>query len=120
MLEYVKIIGFIHFRNVIQEAMRIAGEEVSMKKSNTKKKKKPFWKRRILIDISRLRKNLSRIEPWFAERWKKDKTKEEEYELRRKGFMFVMEELKQRITREASKVKQYQNRIKTMSKQQEK
>ena len=34
--------------------------------------------------------------------------------------MFVMEELKQRITREASKVKQYQNRIKTMSKQQEK
>ena len=120
MLEYVKIIGFIHFRNVIQEAMRIAGEEVSMKKSNTKKKKKPFWKRRILIDISRLRKNLSRIEPWFAEGWKKDKTKEKEYELRRTGFMFVMEELKQRITREASKVKQYQNRIKTMSKQQEK
>ena len=99
-LEHVKITGFTHCRNVIQAAMKIVGEEVGMKKSNAKKKKEPFWKRRILTDISRLRKDLSRIEAWFAGRWKKDKKKEKDwldqkYGLRRKGFTLVMEELKQ-------------------------
>ena len=116
-LEHVKITGFTHCRNVIQAAMRIVGEEVGMKKSNAKKKKEPFWKRRILRDISRLRKDLSRIEAWFAGRWKNDKNKEKDlldqkYGLRRKGFSLVMEELKQRITTKATKVKRYGNRIK--------
>ena len=52
-LENIKITGFTHCRNVIQVAMRIIGEEVGMKKSNTKKKKEPFCKRKILRDISR-------------------------------------------------------------------
>ena len=46
-----------------------------MKKSNTKKKKGPFWKGRILKDISRLRKDLGKIEAWFVGRWKQDKKK---------------------------------------------
>ena len=65
-LKHVKITGFKHCRNVIQAAMRIVGE-VDMKKSNVKKKKEPFYKR-ILRDISRLRKHLSRIEAWFIGR----------------------------------------------------
>ena len=70
-----------------------------MKKSNAKKKKEPFWKRRILRDINRLRKDLSRIEAWFTERWKKDKNKEKDlidqkYGLRGKGFILVIEEQK--------------------------
>ena len=52
-LEHIKITGFTHCRNVIQVAMRIIGEEVGMKKSNTKKKKERFCKRKILRDISR-------------------------------------------------------------------
>ena len=74
-LEHVKITGFTHCRNVIQAAMKIVGEEAGMKKSNAKKKKEPFWKRRILADISRLRKDLSRIEAWFAGRLKNIKKK---------------------------------------------
>ena len=116
-LEHVKITGFTHCRNVIQAAMKIVGEEVGMKKSNAKKKKEPFWKRRILTDISWLRKDLSRIEAWFAGRWKKDKKKEKDwldqkYGLRRKGFTLVMEKRKQRITAKATKVKRYDSRIK--------
>ena len=70
-----------------------------MKKSNAKKKKGPFWKRRILRDINRLRKDLSRVEAWFTVRWKKDKNKEKDlidqkYGLRGKGFILVMEEQK--------------------------
>ena len=52
-LEHIKITGFTHCRNVIQVAMRMVGEEVGMKKSNTKKKKELFCKRKILRDISR-------------------------------------------------------------------
>ena len=116
-LEHVKLTDFTHCRNVIQAAMKIVGEEVGMKKSNAKKKKEPFWKRRILTDISRLRTDQRRIEAWFAGRWKNDKNKEKDwldqkYGLRRKGFTLVMEELKQRITAKATKVKQYDNRIK--------
>ena len=117
LLEHLKITGFTHCRSVIQAALRIVEEDVGMEKSNAKKKKEPFWKRRILRDISRLRKDLSRIEAWFAERWKKDKKKEKgwldhKYGRRRKGFTLVMEELKQRITAKATKVKQYGSRIK--------
>ena len=71
-LEHVKITGFTHCRNVKQAAMKIVGEEVGMKKSNAKKEKETIWKRRILTNISRLRKNLSRRDAWFAGRWKKD------------------------------------------------
>ena len=114
-LEHVKITGFKHCRNVIQAAMRIVGE-VDMKKSNAKKKKEPFYKR-ILRDISRLRKHLSRKEVWFTGRWKKDNNKkkdllDQKYWLRRKEFALIMEELKQRISEKATKVKRYDNRIK--------
>ena len=84
--------------------MKIVGEEVGMKKSNAKKKKEPFWKRRILTDISRLKKDLSRIEAWFAGRWKKDNKKEKDwldqkYGLRRKEFTLLIEELTTKILR---------------------
>ena len=87
-----------------------------MRKSNGKKNKEPIWKRRILTDISRLRKDLSRIKAWFAERWKKDKKKEKDWldqkkRLRRKGVKLTMEGLKQRITTKATNVKRYDNRI---------
>ena len=67
-LEHIKITSFTHCKSAMQvAATRILGEEVGMKKSNAKnkKKKKLLWKRRILRDISRLRKDLSRIEAWF-------------------------------------------------------
>ena len=62
----------------------------------------------ILRYISRLGKDLSRIEVWFAGIWKKDKNEEknlldQKYGLRRKEFTLVMEELKQRITAKAIK-----------------
>ena len=119
-LEHVKITSFTHCRNDIQAAMRIVGEKVGMKKLNAKKKNETSWKRRVLRDISKLRKDLSRIEAWFSGRWKKDKSKvkdllNQKYGLRRKGFTLVMEELKelkQKIAANATKVKRYDNRIK--------
>ena len=75
MLEHVNITGFTHCRNAIQAAMRIVEEEVRMKRLNAKKKKEPFWKRKILSEISRLRKNLGKIEAWFARNGKRARPK---------------------------------------------
>ena len=73
----MKFTGFTHCRNVMQAAIRIVEEEeVGMKKSNTKKEKEPLWKRRILRDVSSVRKDLSRIEAWFAEDGKRTKKRE--------------------------------------------
>ena len=96
MLKCVETTGFTHCITIIQAAMKIVGEEVGMKKPNAEKKKEPFWKRRILRDISRLTEERSRIEAWFARRWKKDKEKEKDwidqkYGLGRKGFTLVMD-----------------------------
>ena len=41
-----------------------------------KEEKEPLWKRRILRDVSRVRKDLSRIEAWFAEDGKRTKKTE--------------------------------------------
>ena len=83
----------------------------------SKEKKEPFWKGRILTDISRLRKDLSKTEAWFAGRWKKDKKKEKDWldqknGLRGKGFTLVIKKLKQRIIAKATEVKRYGNKIK--------
>ena len=88
-LKHVKITGFTHCRNVIQAAMRIVGEEIGMKESNTKKKKEPFWKKKSLRDISRLRKDLSRIEAWFIGRLKKDSKKEQDLLHQKYGVILI-------------------------------
>ena len=88
-LKHVKITGFTHCRNVIQAAMRIVGEEIGMKESNTKKKKEPFWKRRILRDISRLTKDLSRIEAWFIGRLKKNSNKQQDLLHQKYGVIVI-------------------------------
>ena len=45
-LKHVKITGFTHCRNVMQAVMKIIEEEVAMKKSNARKKKKTFLEKK--------------------------------------------------------------------------
>ena len=117
-LRCVQVTDITHLRNVVQAAAIVVGEAMGAKERQQKKEKKePYWKRRIIGDISRLRKDLSRIEAWFGGRWKRGKKRDKDeldrkYKLKSKGFTLVMEELKQRITAKATKVKRYDNRIK--------
>ena len=79
-------------------------------------KKEPYWKRRIMGDLERLRRDLGRIQAWFKGQWKKSKEGEKErlnrrYRLREKGFKTTMEEIRQRIVAKAAKIKRYTNRI---------
>ena len=61
-----------------------------------KTKKEPWWKRRLEGDISKLRKDLSKISSWFRGEWKKKKEGEKRrldgvYRLKAKGFGTAIE-----------------------------
>ena len=104
-------------RNIVQAGAVLVGELVEAKDPAPSKEKIPYWKRRIENDLSRLRKDLSRIEAWFKGKWKrcKEGAKQEldrRYRLKAKGFNTTMEEIRQRIVAKAAKIKRYQNRIK--------
>ena len=77
-------------------------------------RKEPMWKRRLQNKIKELRKDLSQLEA------SKDKDfsnfrhwerLERKYSIRVKRLNVVIEELKQRITAVAAKVRRYQGRV---------
>ena len=102
-------------RDLLQAASSLVGELVGAKKIEPKPKKEPWWKRRIERDIECLRKDLSIIESWFTGKWKnKNELKmnilDKKYHLKKFGFKYGIETIKQRILAKANKVKRYKNR----------
>ena len=86
---------------------------LGVKIDNVAGRKEPMWKRRLQNKIKKLRKDLSQLEA------SKDKgisnfrhweRLERKYSIRVKKFNVVIEELKQRITAIAAKVRRYQGR----------
>ena len=83
-------------------------------KIQQRRKEEPSWKRRIETKISKLRRDLSQIESWRSGKLKNEcvqRRLETKYWTNVKGLAAVAEELKQRITAQAEKLKRYQNRI---------
>ena len=83
-------------------------------KIQQRRKEEPAWKRRIETKISKLRRDLSQIESWRSGKMKNEcvqRRLETKYWTNVKGLAAVAEELKQRITAQAEKLKRYQNRI---------
>ena len=79
-----------------------------------KKKQEPWWKKRLNGQIKTLRKNLSKLESFKNNMFKNDDTKVrlyDKYKVKKKGLSTVIEELKQRITAKAEKLKRYDSRI---------
>ena len=77
-------------------------------------RKKPMWKKRLQNKIKELRKDLSQLEASEDKdisnfrHWEK---LERKYSIRVKRLYVVVEELKQRITAIAAKVRRYQGRV---------
>ena len=81
-----------------------------------KEVKEPYWKKPIVDDIARLRKDLSQIEDWSKGRWKNIKFRRKDelrrnYSIKAKEFKMVIEELKQRMTAKAGKLKRFKARV---------
>ena len=116
-MKAVRVTNITDIRNILQAGAVLVGELVEAKEPTHRTEKEPYWKRRIEGDLTRLRKDLGRIEAWFKGKWKRDKKGaktelDRRYRLKAKGFNTTMEEIKQRITAKAAKIKRYQNRIK--------
>ena len=77
-------------------------------------RKKPMWKRRLQNKIKELRKDLGQLEASKDKglsnfiHWKR---LERKYSIRVKRLNVVIEELKQKITATAAKVRRYQGRV---------
>ena len=114
--EVNKVLKCIPVRNlpelkyVARASALLVCEKVGVETDYTMNKKERFWKRRIEKDIAILRKDLSRIDNWFKERRKNGSTKlkcelKKKYKIKTKGFNTVIEEIKQRISANALKLK---------------
>ena len=97
--------------NLIKAGGTIVCVRMGIRKS-VKSQQEQFWKRRIESDITRLRKDLSRLDDWFKGKWKKDKKRKKEelrkkYRIKVKDFKVVIEELKQRISVKSENLRRY-------------
>ena len=75
--------------------------------------KEPWWKRRLKNKIEKMRKELSRLDRWKKQEIRNQRLKEEmkkKYQMKNKSIEVLIEELKQRITANAMKVKRYEAR----------
>ena len=117
-----RVIELIETRNITQTNDLIKAPDVwvadhlGLKKYEGRKKKDPWWKKRIVEDTKQLRKDihiLERVKKGQIGAHKEGKAKlvEEKYRVKRKVLITVIEELKQRVLAKAAKISQYEQRI---------
>ena len=116
MIELIETKNITQTNNLIRAADVWVADQFGFRKSEGRKKKVPWWKRRIEEDIKQLRKDINILErvkkgQIGARKESKAKLVEEKYRVKRKGLITVIEELKQRILAKVAKLSQYEQRI---------
>ena len=92
----------------------VVTNRLGVKIDKVAERNEPMWKRRLQNKIKELRKNLGQLEAWYEKgisnfrHWER---LERKYSIRVKRLNVVIEELKQRITAIAAKVRKYQGRV---------
>ena len=94
--------------NLIRAAGVWVADQLGLKKYEGRKKKDPWWKRRVEEDVKQLKKDINILERVKKEQIgarKEGKVKlvEEKYGVKIKSLTTVIEELKQRIIAKAAK-----------------
>ena len=102
---------------LIRACAHVVREELGIAlKKHQHKHKEPYWKRRIRAKIQQHRSDISRLEEMKKGKKLKDKIvndlKRRHPLLQKKGIKVIQEELKQRVTAKAAKVKRFDNRRK--------
>ncbi|XP_068738998.1 uncharacterized protein [Montipora capricornis] len=90
---------------------RVVARRLGVKRNERKPKTEPWWKKRIKLQISQLRKDLSRLERLKSGELQNITVREgleRRYYLKKKGVTIVIEQLKQRILAKTAKIKRYQ------------
>ena len=102
--------------NLIKAACVWVADQLGPKKYEDRKKKDPWWKRRIEEDIKYLKKDINILkkvkkEQIGAPKEGKAKLVEKKYRVKSKCLTTVIEELKQRILAKPAKISRYEQRI---------
>ena len=93
----------------------VVAAHLGFKAGGSKRVKEPWWLRRIKSKIQQLRKDISRLEKYMSGEIRKSKISDQlkrKHKIDVKGPSVVLEELKQRLTAQAAKLKRYQERHK--------
>ena len=81
---------------------------------NRTDKVEPPWKIRLKKKVEEIQKDLSRIKEAMNRRYndRMRRKTEQKFNIKRKGYQLVIEELKQRLTATAAKIKRFEDRVK--------
>ena len=115
-IELIETKNITQINNLIKAAGVWIADQLGLKKYESRKKKDPWWKRRIEEDIKQLKKDINILErvkkgKIGARKDSKAKLVEEKHKVKKKGLITVIEELKQRILAKAAKISRYEQRI---------
>ena len=114
-LKHIETKNITETRDLLKAAAVVICERLGVKDTTVTRGERPWWMRRIEGDISRLRKDLSRLDAWSKGLWTRPKQRvkqdlERKYGIKQKGIHTVIEIVKQRILAKASKLKRYKGR----------
>ena len=113
-LKHIETRTITETNKLLVVAANLVTERLGLKRPKEKLTKEPWWRRRIKTKIEQLRKDISRLERVVkgeCTRANVVESLERKYKLSKKGKPVVLEELKQRVTAQAAKLKRYDNRI---------
>ena len=118
MSEVNEVIAFINTETItdtnklLNAAAVVIGRRLGFR-GQTGKKEEPWWKRRIQLKIKQLRQDISRLDRIKSGNCLRNDIKQQlrkKYNISRKGYQVVLEEVKQRLTAQAAKLKRYEDR----------
>ena len=114
-IEHIESRNITETNNLMRAISTFVAEKLGLKKGRRENQQnEPWWKRRIERDINQIRKHIS-----IMDRERKGELRsrrkyleiEKKYQVDRKGLPVVIEELKQRLTAKAAKIRRYEQRI---------
>ena len=115
-LKHIETKNITETRDLLKAA---ACERLGVKNTTKTGGGRPWWMRRIEGDISRLRKDLSRLDAWSKGLWTRPKQRikqdlERKYGIKEKGIHTVIEIVKQRILAKGDETKKIQGKESTI------
>ena len=115
-IDFIQTSTISDTNRLIAAVATYVGQKVGLKvnENRPERNKEPFWKRRIRKKINEIRKHIN-----ILERYKRNEIRNKEkynnlehkYYIKKKGLNTVIEELKQRLSAKAAKIRRYEQRI---------
>ena len=112
-----EVIEYVPVTNIteLNDTFFVSAEIVTQKMvKNRREYREPSWKKRLKGKVLELQKDISKGKEAMNRRYndRMRRKLEKKYNIKRKGFQLVLEELKQRLTATAAKIKRYEGRVK--------